>query len=164
MLSRMNRRDLLQAVPLLALFPTLESSAQSALSSQTSTPKSCTEPLLTDCRALPYEGLPQRSSDAGALTRQILEGQIPGASIIEVHETTLQPGKMPHPPHQHPHAELLLVRRGTIEFQSDAPAIRVTAGGLAYCAPNKLHGFRNIGSEDAEYFVVKIGSQPVCQK
>lgn len=124
--------------------------------------------MLTECRAFPFEGLPLRYSDAGAPTRQILEGRIPGTpdpagEILEIHETSLAPGKMPHPAHKHPHAELLLVRQGTIEFLSDGPAVRVTAGGAAYCAPNKLHGFHNVGDVEATYFVVKIGSAPVCQ-
>ncbi len=105
-----------------------------------------------------------RTSEDGAVTRQMMEGQVPSASILEIHETSLEAGKMPHPAHRHPHAELLLVRSGTIEFQSEAPPVRVTAGGMAYCAPNRLHGFRNAGDEPAEYFVVRIGNESVCQK
>jgi len=57
-----------------------------------------------------------------------------------------------------------MVRTGLIEFQSDAAPVRVTAGGAAYCAPNQMHGFRNVGEVEATYFVLKVGSQPVCQK
>ena len=160
----MNRRDLVQALPLLTLFPALATEAQVSAQKGPYVQKTCNEPLLEDCKALPYEGLPTRTSEGSAVTRQMMEGQIPGASIIEIHETTLEAGKMPHPAHRHPHAELLLVRSGMIEFQSDAPPVRVTAGGMAYCAPNKLHGFRNAGDGPAEYFVVKIGNESVCQK
>lgn len=160
----MNRRDLVQSLPLLALLPSLAAEGQVSAQKAAYVPKTCKEPLLEDCRALPYEGLPTRTSEAGAVTRQMMEGQIPGASIIEIHETTIEPGKMPHPAHRHPHAELLLVRSGTIEFQSDAPPVHVTAGGMAYCAPDKLHGFRNVGDTPAQYFVVKIGNESICQK
>jgi quercetin dioxygenase-like cupin family protein len=160
----MNRRDLVQSLPLLALLPSLAAEAQVAAQKKPYVQQTCDEPLLSDCKAFPYEGLPQRLSDDGAVTRQMMEGQIPGLSIIEIHETTLEPGKMPHPAHRHPHAELLLVRSGTIEFESDAPPVRVTAGGMAYCAPDKLHGFKNAGDGQAQYFVVKIGNQSVCQK
>ena len=173
----MNRRDLCQSLPLLALLPSLSASAETLVAQAAQTiiptkpydPKTCAEPMLTDCKAFPFEALPVRYSDAGAPTRQILEGRVPGTpdpagEVIEIHETSLGPGKMPHAAHQHPHAELLLVRQGTIEFLSDAPPVRVTAGGAAYCAPGKLHGFRNVGETDAMYFVVKIGSAPVCQK
>jgi len=160
----MNRRDLVQSLPLLALLPSFAAEAQVTAQKGPYVQKSCSEPLLEDCKALPYEGLPLRTSSDGAVTRQMMEGEIPGASIIEIHETTLEPGLMPHPAHRHPHAELLLVRSGTIEFQSDAPPQRVTAGGMAYCAPNKLHGFHNVGSGQAQYFIVKIGSESICQR
>jgi quercetin dioxygenase-like cupin family protein len=160
----MNRRDLMHTLPLLGLLPSIAAVAQVTEQKGPYVQKTCKEPLLEDCKALPYEGLPTRTSEGGAVTRQMMEGQIPGASIIEIHETTLEPGKSPHPAHRHPHAELLLVRSGTIEFQSDAPPLRVTAGGMAYCAPNKLHGFHNAGEIQAQYFVVKIGNESVCQK
>ena len=162
----MNRRDLLQSLPLLAL--TLDAAAQTPAQHPAEkapyVQPTCNEPLLTECKAFPFEGLPVRYSDDGALTHQILEGQIPGSAIIEIHETTLEAGKMPHPPHRHPHAELVLVRSGTIEFISDAPPVRITAGGMGYCAPDKLHGFHNVGDTQATYFIVKIGNQSVCQK
>jgi quercetin dioxygenase-like cupin family protein len=163
----MDRRELVQSLPLLTLLPSLAAGTGEAQVSAQKGPyvqQTCKEPLLTECRAFPYEGLPTRRSEDGAVTRQIMEGQIPGLPIIEIHETTLEAGAMPHAAHRHPHAELLLVRTGTIEFQSDAPPTRVTAGGMAYCAPDKLHGFRNIGDGPAEYFIVKIGNESVCQK
>lgn len=166
----MNRRRILESLPLLALAGPASTLLGKAEAQQpaTASPKHCTEPVLSECQAFPFESLPLRYSDAGAPTHQILEGRIPGTpdpagEIIEIHETTLGPGKIPHPPHRHPHAELLLVRQGTIEFLSDAPPVRVTAGGAAYCAPGKLHGFHNVGDTEATYFVVKIGSAPVCQ-
>lgn len=166
-MAAVTRRDLCQQLPLLALLPTLAAHAQTGSAAAVPTAaaaKNCTEPVLTECEAFPFESLPVRYSGDGAPTHQILEGRIPGGEIIELHETSLAPGKMPHPPHKHPHAELLLLRGGTVEFQSDNAPVRVTAGGAAYCAPNKMHGFRNVGDTEATYFIVKIGAQPVCQK
>ena len=162
-MSTLSRRHLCQSLPLLAFLPTLAAEAQVPTKGPY-VPQNCTEPLLEKCAAFPYEALPVRYSEDGAPTREILEGRIPGSEIIELHETTLLPGKMPHPAHRHPHAELLMVKQGTIEFLSDNPPVRVTAGGAAYCAPNQLHGFRNAGDGEASYFVLKIGAQPVCQK
>ena len=167
-LAGMNRRDLLQSLPALALLPALGAEAQTPAKPAASS-ASCKEPLLDKCQAFAFEGLPVRYSDDGALTHQILEGRIPGTpnpagNVIELHETTLEPGKMPHAAHRHAHAELLFVRSGTIEFISDSPPVRVTAGGAAYCAPNMLHGFHNVGDTQATYFVMKVGAEPVCQK
>jgi quercetin dioxygenase-like cupin family protein len=155
----MSRRDVCRGLSVLALVPAGLVEAQEKVAA-----KDCVEPVLSQCAAFPFEALPVRYSGEGAPTRQILEGRIPGSEIIELHETSLAPGKMPHPPHKHPHAELLMVRTGLIEFQSDAAPVRVTAGGAAYCAPNQMHGFRNVGEVEATYFVLKVGSQPVCQK
>lgn len=160
----LNRRTLCRHLPWLALLPSFAVEAQLAELKSDSNPKSCTEPLLTQCQAFPFEALPVRYSGTGAPTHQILEGQIPGGAILELHETSLEPGKMPHPAHRHAHAELLLIRSGTVEFLSDNPTVRVTAGGAAYCAPNQLHGFRNIGATEAVYFILKIGAEPICQK
>ncbi len=154
----MNRRDVVQGLALLPMLSTV-SSAQTPAAT-----KSCEEPVLAHCKAFPFETLPIRYSDAGAPTRQILEGRVPTGEVIELHETTLGPGKIPHPPHRHPHAELLLVRSGTIVFITESAPVRVTAGGAAYCAPNELHGFKNVGDGEAMYFVVKVGAVPVCQK
>lgn len=159
-MSTVTRRNLCQSLPLLALLPSLAAEAQATTPAPA---KNCVEPILQHCAAFPFETLPIRYSDAGAPTRQILEGRIPNGEVIELHETTLAPGKMPHPPHRHPHAELLLVRSGTIEFQTEQAPVRVTPGGAAYCAPNELHGFKNVGTTDAVYFVMKVGAQPVCQ-
>ena len=156
------RRDFVHALSLLPFASALAATAQTPM--QTPAAKTCEEPTLTHCQAFPFETLPLRYSDAGAPTRQILEGRVPTGEVIELHETTLGPGKIPHPPHRHPHAELLLVRSGTIEFITDAGKTNVTAGGAAYCAPNEFHGFHNVGQIDAVYFVVKVGAQPVCQK
>jgi len=163
-MKTLSRRDVCQSLPLLALLPSLSAAeAQSAAKSEVAA-KDCVEPLLTQCAAFPFEALPVRYSGDGAPTRQILEGRIPGGEVIEMHETSLAPGKMPHPAHKHPHAELLLLRSGTIQFETDAAPVKVTAGGAAYCAPNQMHGFRNVGEGEAVYFIVKIGAEPVCQK
>jgi Cupin domain len=127
--STVTRRNLCQSLPLLALLPSLAAEAQAAA---TAPAKNCVEPMLHHCAAFPFETLPIRYSDAGAPTRQILEGRIPNGEVIELHETTLAPGKMPHPPHRHPHAELRLVRNGTIEFQTEQAPVRLTPGGAAY--------------------------------
>lgn len=161
----LTRRDLCHSLPLLPMLASLPLHGQAATSTAaTAEKKNCTEPLLSKCEAFPLEGLPVRYSSTGAPTHQILEGRIPDSEVIELHETTLDPGQAPHPPHKHPHAELLMMRQGTIEFVSDSAPVRVTAGGAAYCAPNQMHGFRNVGEGQAVYFVLKIGEQPVCQK
>jgi quercetin dioxygenase-like cupin family protein len=175
----MNRRDLCLSLPALALAaqslgppetaaaqasnPANQTGMPTKPTKPTAAPKTCEEPLLSQCAAFPFDSMKIRYSDDGALTHQIVEGKIPNGENLEMHETTLEPGKMPHPAHRHPHAELLLIREGTIEFITATTKTTIPAGSAAYCAPNQLHGFRNSGTTKATYFIVKIGAVPVCQ-
>jgi len=79
--------------------------------------------------------------------------------MIELHETTLIPGQMPHPPHKHLHTELMLIREGTVEFITADKSEQVGPGGVCYAASNTLHGLKNVGTIPANYFVIAIGME-----
>jgi len=160
-MSTFSRRDVCQSLPLLALLPSLNALAQTPAAA----PKPET-PAKSDCTPLPIcQGIPSvpgKPMKDGKGGHEILSGHIPGIVNIELHETKLDPGKAPHPPHQHPHAELILVREGTLEFATDNPPVTIGPGGSIYCAPNKMHGVHNNGDVMAVYFVVEIGREPPC--
>jgi quercetin dioxygenase-like cupin family protein len=78
-------------------------------------------------------------------------------SYFETHATSLDPGQSPHPPHQHKHDELFLVRSGSLDFTVNGQTTRLGPGSVALAANNDLHGVKNVGNETAEYFVVAIG-------
>jgi XRE family transcriptional regulator, regulator of sulfur utilization len=73
---------------------------------------------------------------------------------LEVHVTTLDPGKSPHPPHRHPNEEMIIVRQGTVEALVSGEWKRVGPGSVIFFASNQLHGLRNAGSEQAVYHVI----------
>jgi len=75
---------------------------------------------------------------------------------LEVHETTLNPGKSPHPPHKHPNEEMLVIRQGTVEALVKGEWKRVGPGSVIFNASNQLHGIRNVGSEPAVYTVINF--------
>jgi quercetin dioxygenase-like cupin family protein len=75
---------------------------------------------------------------------------------LECHITTLNPGEAPHAAHQHPDEELMMVKEGTLEAVQNGVTNRVEAGGIIFCASNEMHGLRNIGTNRATYFVLKV--------
>ena len=86
--------------------------------------------------------------------RQVMRTPTPTLDELEIHISTLAPGKSPHAPHQHQHEELLIVKDGTLEtFQSGATR-RVGPGDIIFQASNELHNVTNVGSTPATYFVI----------
>jgi len=86
--------------------------------------------------------------------RQVMRTPTPTLDELEIHISTLAPGKSPHAPHQHQHEELLIVKEGTLEtFQSGATR-RVGPGGIIFQASNELHNVTNVGTTPANYFVI----------
>jgi quercetin dioxygenase-like cupin family protein len=72
------------------------------------------------------------------------------------HITTLDPGKEPHPPHQHPEEELLVIKEGTLEVMQNGVTNQVSAGGMVFCASNEPHGWRNTSASPVTYYVIKV--------
>ena len=74
---------------------------------------------------------------------------------LECHITTVNPGEEPHPPHQHPEEELVLIKEGTMDIMQNGERKRVGPGSVVFNSSNELHGFKNVGDTPATYFVVK---------
>jgi quercetin dioxygenase-like cupin family protein len=94
---------------------------------------------------------------ANGETRAVTRGVLMGGEAVEMHETTLLPGHMPHPPHKHVHSEFMLVREGQMEFENDGKPERVGPGGVMFAVSNTMHGLKNVGETTAQYFVIAIG-------
>ncbi len=72
----------------------------------------------------PWSTADTKSNEWGAV-RQVMRTPTPTLDELEIHISTLSPGKSPHAPHQHEHEELLIVKEGTLEtFQSGATRTR----------------------------------------
>jgi XRE family transcriptional regulator, regulator of sulfur utilization len=72
-----------------------------------------------------------------------------------VQMTTLDPGQSPHEPHRHPDEEMILIKEGTLEITLNDRKERVNAGSVVFVAPNDLHGWSNVGTGRAHYFVLR---------
>ena len=71
--------------------------------------------------------------------RQVVRTATPTLDKHEIHITTLNPGQSPHPPHQHQHEELQIVKEGTLETFQRGETRRVGPGGIIFQASNEMH-------------------------
>lgn|SRR5487761_1104016 len=139
-----SRRDLCALLPAAALLAALPLESQSGETLNTSD-------------VYPFDKLPVHRSANGMESRPVLKGKLPTGELLEVHETSLPAGTMPHPPHHHPHSELWLVREGTVALTVRGVSQRVGPGGVGFAASNQEHSIQNVGATAAQYFVVAIG-------
>jgi len=107
-------------------------------------------------RTYRYEDLPVENEGPNR-GRPILEGDTHAGVRIELHETELAPGEMPHPAHHHVHEEMILVREGTMEVTISGKSATLGPGGVGFVASGEEHGWRNVGTGRARYFVLAVG-------
>lgn len=151
MTNNPGRRDLCTGLAAFAALAALRSAhAQTA---------SASEPTLNHSQLFPFDKLPVKSSANGGASRAVVHGTLATGEFVEVHETTLPVGQMPHQPHRHTHSEFLLIRDGKLEVDSDGQRGVIEAGGIIFTASGVLHGLKNIGATPATYFVVAVGIQ-----
>jgi quercetin dioxygenase-like cupin family protein len=67
----------------------------------------------------------------------------------------LKPGMTPHPPHQHPEEELMVVTEGTGEILVNGETWKVSPGTMMYCGGNHLHGIKNTGKASLLFYYYK---------
>ena len=105
-----------------------------------------------------FDDLPVRNNGANK-SRAVLEGKTHGGFPVDVHITELAPGLAPHPPHQHVHEEMIMIREGTLEVTIAGKSAKLGPGSVAYVASNEEHGWRNVGTTRAQYFVLALGRE-----
>jgi len=96
-----------------------------------------------------------RVTDAGVF-RALVDTATSNLTRLEIHVTTLGPGKSPHPPHRHAHEELMIVRSGTLDVFQNGATRRAGPGAVIFEASNELHGLRNPGPDSATYVVIRL--------
>ena len=67
----------------------------------------------------------------------------------------LKAGMSPHPPHQHPEEEFMVVTEGTGEMVVEGKKTNVGPGSMMYCAGNKVHGIVNTGKSPLLFYFYK---------
>ena len=82
---------------------------------------------------------------------------------LECHVTTLNPGEVPHLPHQHPDEELIILKEGALEVQQNGETKHAGTGSIIFQASNELHGLRNTGQTPAVYYVIRWSTPGALQ-
>jgi quercetin dioxygenase-like cupin family protein len=100
-----------------------------------------------------WNAMTPKATETGSV-RTLCKSRTATLDELEIHVTTLEPGKSPHPPHRHPNEELVIIRQGTVEAFENGEWKRLGPGSVIFSASNQLHGLRNVGSEPAVYHVV----------
>ena len=67
----------------------------------------------------------------------------------------LKAGMSPHPPHQHPEEEFMVITEGSGEITVEGKVSRVGPGSMMYCAANRLHGITNTGKTPLQFYFYK---------
>ncbi len=151
-MSEMNRRELGLALSAFAMLGSLSAEGQNGASTGD-------VPKLVHSEVFSYYKLPVKTASNGMTSRAVVQGTLATGEFIEVHETMLPAGEMPHPPHRHTHSELLLIREGELQVDSDGQRGVVHAGDVVFTASAVLHSLKNVGTRPASYFVVAVGLQ-----
>jgi quercetin dioxygenase-like cupin family protein len=148
-----NRRDLLEMFSALAVVGVAETGLAEAQGA------AAARKVLDKSQAFAFDTLPMKTNATGGVTRAVVQGALVTGEVVEVHETTLPPGQMPHPAHKHRHSEFMMIREGTVEFDMDGTKQTVGPGGVLFAASGVMHGLKNVGEVKAQYFVIAIGTE-----
>jgi quercetin dioxygenase-like cupin family protein len=117
--------------------------------------------FLPAAAAAPIPNLVRTSKEA-KLTKEpfgdlhiFFEGATDQVGSMTAGSLRLNPGAEPHPPHQHPEEEFLLITEGAGEVNLEGKVARVASGSMLYCGGNRLHGIRNTGRTPMLFYFYK---------
>jgi mannose-6-phosphate isomerase-like protein (cupin superfamily) len=103
-----------------------------------------------------YDELPVKQNGLNQ-SRAVFDGLTHTNFPVELHMTKLAPGQMPHAPHHHVNEEVMMLKNGELEVTQGGVTSRVGPGSIVYVQSNVEHGWKNVGTEPAEYFVIALG-------
>lgn len=97
----------------------------------------------------------QTTHEAFGDLRVYFDGRTPQLSAMTFGSLELKPGMSPHPPHQHPEEEIMVVTEGSGEISIEGKTTKVSPGSAMYCEGNRLHGIVNTGKAPLLFYYFK---------
>jgi (S)-ureidoglycine aminohydrolase len=90
------------------------------------------------------------------IKRQVLEGKTLALQNLEVHTSTIEPGKVSHPPRVLADQEVLfIVKEGSVKITVPGISKIVGPGSIAFVMPGDESAIENTGNTQATYFILK---------
>lgn len=132
------RRHFVQATAALPFFPFFASAANAKL------PSATINPAQARTTHEPFGDLTVYFDGSTEQLRSAVTGSL-----------RLKPGMSPHPPHEHPEEEFMVVTEGNGEISVEGKVTKVGPGSVMYCAANKLHGILNTGKTPLLFYYFK---------
>jgi mannose-6-phosphate isomerase-like protein (cupin superfamily) len=114
-------------------------------------------PVLSVAKVFNMDQLAATKTATGGEMRNITSGTLATGEAVSLHETTQPVGAPPSTEHRIAHTEFIVVVTGTVAFQHDGKAERVTQGGVILVTPGTMHSLRNVGNVPAQYCVIAMG-------
>jgi quercetin dioxygenase-like cupin family protein len=75
---------------------------------------------------------------------------------LEVHVTTLRPGMMSHPVHQHPWEEIMVLKEGEVDVSINGQNHHAGPGSMIFFASHDAHNLQNNSDQPATYYVINF--------
>jgi quercetin dioxygenase-like cupin family protein len=119
-------------------------------------PQSDADKQVLPAKVYQFADLEVKTSANGNKSRKVFQGALHNGFVVNCHITELALGQMPHPPHHHPHEEIIMLKEGTVEVTVDGKVTKFGAGGVSFISSGVEHSMRNIGTGQAIYFVVEM--------
>lgn len=112
-----------------------------------------------------WNKLEQKKEDT-RIRRQVLEGKTFALNYFEIHTSTIDPGRAPHPPHVHDDfEELIIIKEGQVKITIAGKSKTLGPGSIAFAMPGDEHGIENAGNTQATYFILKYkGRSPNIER
>lgn len=114
------------------------------------------QPKTLPSRVFPFESLVVKGNDENR-SRAVFDGLTHSGFHVDMHQTEIAPGMAPHAAHSHEHEEMIMIREGVLEVTIEGKVTNAGPGSVVYVASNEMHGWKNIGTTRAHYFVLALG-------
>src|SRR5262245_37810486 len=118
---------------------------------------SAQDPILGST-AISWEESQARPRGSNGMSKAVLRSPTATLDELEMHITSVPPGRTTHAPHTHPNEEVIIIREGTVEAYQNGRTRVVGPGAILFQASNQPHALKNVGETTAVYHVINWSS------